>query len=489
MKTIPKNKNNRARWLSALILIALAAGMVVFIITEVNNGNRFTVVKLNTKESANNISKGFVYYYFNADSLYGQALMAEKGDLLWLDDNPYYYTDLEEDSLYVDKNSDSLVYINDKLNTVCIESEKDLLPWFRQMKAADILAIKTICINTKIPPGYFPYLEKIAKANPHVAIKYLEEPGTIKEKPGSDIEKLISLFSPKLAVIALTQKQLGLLSGWKDIELLYLKITEDRDSSIPTASDSGKLSSSEQEKPFAVTQILTALPALKQCILTCNDLYDLNKDFFIHNPQIERLTVMPVKDVSFLQSLPQLKELNIIFDTLDIAGISNNCKNLHVLTLEGENHSGLSSICSLKNLTWLGLPSNTSQAEFNSIVLKQKGLQVLEIHGDDSLTDFIPLLQLHQLKSLIIEDTVTDAKTLPALTQLRYLSLPDKSFTDSLNIRALQKALPGCIIVPNSGACLGSGWLLLLIPLVPLFMLLKQLYTKRFPASFQNNKS
>ena len=36
-------------------------------------------------------------------------------------------------------------------------------------------------------------------------------------------------------------------------------------------------------------------------------------------------------------------------------------------------------------------------------------------------------------------------------------------------IQALEKALPGCIIVPNSGACLGSGWLLLIVPATFLF--------------------
>jgi hypothetical protein len=55
------------------------------------------------------------------------------------------------------------------------------------------------------------------------------------------------------------------------------------------------------------------------------------------------------------------------------------------------------------------------------------------------------------------------------MKDLRYLSVPGNSRQDSAYILALEKALPGCIIVPNSGACLGSGWLLLMVPVLFLF--------------------
>jgi hypothetical protein len=55
--------------------------------------------------------------------------------------------------------------------------------------------------------------------------------------------------------------------------------------------------------------------------------------------------------------------------------------------------------------------------------------------------------------------------TLYNFDQLHYLSLSKEFLKDSTNVIKLQRELPNTIIVPNSGACLGSGWLLLIIPL------------------------
>jgi hypothetical protein len=67
---------------------------------------------------------------------------------------------------------------------------------------------------------------------------------------------------------------------------------------------------------------------------------------------------------------------------------------------------------------------------------------------------------------LTITDTITDIASIKTLRNLKYLSLPYDFLDDSVNRAELQKSLPGTRIVPNEGFCMGSGWLLLLIPLV-----------------------
>ncbi|MDF1573808.1 MAG: HlyD family efflux transporter periplasmic adaptor subunit [Bacteroidales bacterium] len=59
---------------------------------------------------------------------------------------------------------------------------------------------------------------------------------------------------------------------------------------------------------------------------------------------------------------------------------------------------------------------------------------------------------------------------LPSLEQLDYLILTNEVFEDNPEwIKELRESLPNSILVPGSGICLGSAWLILLIPFIFLF--------------------
>ena len=59
---------------------------------------------------------------------------------------------------------------------------------------------------------------------------------------------------------------------------------------------------------------------------------------------------------------------------------------------------------------------------------------------------------------------------LDSLEQLKLLVLTSEVFDDyPLFITELRTSLPDTRIVPGSGLCLGSGWLLLLIPFILAF--------------------
>jgi len=75
-------------------------------------------------------------------------------------------------------------------------------------------------------------------------------------------------------------------------------------------------------------------------------------------------------------------------------------------------------------------------------------------------------------------DTVTDVATVRGLKNLKFLSLPENLLNDSLKTAVWKAALPGTTIVANEGFCLGSGWLLLLIPLVIVFAVATRLSRK-----------
>jgi len=83
------------------------------------------------------------------------------------------------------------------------------------------------------------------------------------------------------------------------------------------------------------------------------------------------------------------------------------------------------------------------------------------------------------LKYLTVIGKVGQDSTLHSLNHLHYLSLSDDFLKDSVNVAKVKRALPNTIIVPNSGACLGSGWLLLIIPLAGLWFYFLKLKTHR----------
>jgi hypothetical protein len=107
-----------------------------------------------------------------------------------------------------------------------------------------------------------------------------------------------------------------------------------------------------------------------------------------------------------------------------------------------------------------------TQDGFNSFIECHPGLEVVEIFDNDTIKNLQPLLNLRKLIGLTVTDTLTDFATIKSLKNLKYLSLPKKIMNDTIRKTELQKSLPDTRIVSNQGVCLGSGWLLLLIPLI-----------------------
>jgi hypothetical protein len=54
------------------------------------------------------------------------------------------------------------------------------------------------------------------------------------------------------------------------------------------------------------------------------------------------------------------------------------------------------------------------------------------------------------------------------MKSLRFLALSKEAFEEPKDIERLKKALPECRIVKAEPFCLGSGWILLLLPTVAL---------------------
>jgi hypothetical protein len=438
----------------SFVIITLLFAVTALVIYRFKNEKRFAVVHLyNKKELAFNLSKNFNLNGYSSFNATKGALLAEKGDVLGINNTFIYFKNVKEDSLHLTNDDDSLVFINGKINSIVISDKEDLLPWFRTMTAASVTDLQSIRFSTTIPVSYVPYLKEIARLKPNTALLF-EEADSLK--PLEDYIKQADFFTPRFVNATITQQQMPQLAHFKTAECLYIDITDS-----------------------VVTIPLPAMPALKQCIIFGDDLKSITPSFFNNNTQLQKLTlVKSIDNYALLQPLNKLEEISVNNSGKNAAltVLNNKLDNLSVLIITGK-YSDIDTLATLNKLRWLGLPKNTTQQQFNTIAAKLKGLEVLELQGNNTITNLSALQQMHNLKGLVITDTVTDKQSLYALKELRYLSVPYNNQTDSIYLLALQKTLPGCIVVPNSGACLGSGWLLLVFPLalvVVLYLKIKQ---------------
>jgi hypothetical protein len=465
------NEPKPFNWLSILLVVVLLV-VLFWAVSEFKGEHRFAVVKFHGKGDATNLSKNYGLVQFPSNEKNYGAVLAEKGDVLGFNDLTISFNDVTNDSFEINDSGDSLVFVNGKVNTIIVTEKVNLIPWFQKMKARTIENLETIYFKSKTPARYIPYLKKIARLKPNTALSFEENDSPIIIQ---DYIKVADFFKPHFIRASLKQNQLPLLAHWKTTECLHLNILDS-----------------------IVTAILPAMPALKQCIINSGDIKSMNAAFFKNNSQLEKVSLFAcVADYSVLQPLKNLEQLVITnFGCKgDLATLKNKFSKLSVLIVSGI-FTNIDVLSTYKNIRWLGLPENTAQNQFDTISRQLSSLQVLEIKGNDSVKNLSALQKLPNLRGLVITDTVTDKQSLHTLKQLRYLSIPEKNKADSTYVQTLKKSLPGCIIVPNTGACMGSGWLLLLVPTVFLFSLVfpRKLLKKSFKrnkknGAFRTNKS
>ncbi len=450
MKNTSNIKNEKPKG-TGLILISITIILLVLIfwLAYIFRGQEnFKVLKIYGEGDITNASKYYGLVEYPASKKNFGAIVAEKEDILLFNDYKLFYDQIKEDSLIIDASSKAMIYLNCKIHTLILNSNRELLPWFNQMKDSEIADLKTLHFESDIPKEYIPYLTKIASQNPNLNLVFEnnEEENTLYKYLLNTFE-----FQPDFVYTQINESQLELLYNFKSAKCLFLDLTDS-----------------------IVKRSLPKLEAMNQCIINGDQLQSISPLFFENNKQIGKLSIIaPIRDLSAIEPLDQLSQLNIINQSVgtDLKPINNKLTNLSVLNLTGK-FEGVDLIAACKKLRWLGFPYNTTQQEFDSIIRHCKELQIVEVKQNEKLKNMTSLKQLPNLKALVITGKQLDMKPLHELQSLRYLSVGEENLTDSTAIRKLKKSLPGTIIVPNSGACMGSGWLLLLLPLTIIFILL-----------------
>jgi hypothetical protein len=413
--------------------------MVLLFTSCVPKPQPYAILEFTGNEIILNYSKSLFVYSQKSDSVNPAALLAGEGDLIYYGDELFIYRKSAGTKFQFNISKDG-GYINGKITTLNLLKRNDATSWFKMMKTTDLSGLDFIKIDSLIPEIYYPYLATLAEMKPGIGIYY---DGDI-----SDISRLIKLFNPQYLVgETFNAHDSSLFSGLTNLELL-----------VAGSGDS------------VITGPLPAMPRLKRLFLThVNDKVVLDDRFLSENKSLESVTLMESKkiDMSVLNPLNNLKELVISnFDTILNFHLLKNQKNLEVLSILSEKPKFIPSIEGLPRIRWMTFAPATSQAAFNSFLAAHPNLEVAEILDNSSISSLSAFLKMRNHYGLIIADTLTDLSSVKSMKNLKYLSLPEYVLQDKPVKEDLQKLLPGARIVANEGLCLGSGWLLLIVPLV-----------------------
>lgn len=226
---------------------------------------------------------------------------------------------------------------------------------------------------------------------------------------------------------------------------------------------------------------LVSLPELNSLIIEYWDSTDITDFQFAKLKSLESLSIIEsdIYDLSPIAASSRIRNLNLIYcETLKEIGSAVDLAGITCLGLAGCEHiTDIPAILKMPSLNRLSLPGNTSQMEFADIITRHSTLQVLELIGCDSITDLSPLENYSGLKALTLDIDIPDLNPVCRLGGLDLLVLPEDFFEDSLAITEIQQAMPKTRIVAGGGFCLGSGWILLLVPAVIFLVIVKKIFT------------
>jgi hypothetical protein len=221
-----------------------------------------------------------------------------------------------------------------------------------------------------------------------------------------------------------------------------------------------------------IPELIPALPGVSELSLMLSDRTRiLTPDFFKLNPQLTSLSIYSNADITKINwnTLQKLEALRLYaIDSIIKFPKIEFLPRLETLLLSGNTDRPYDNLLGLHHLKELGIPSSVPQDVFNEVIRNQPDLDYLQLIGNDTLliNDYSELARLKKLRLLIISGQSGQDSTIHQLKGLKFLSLPKEFFEDSLKVAALKKALPDTVISPNSGFCMGSGWLLLMVPFV-----------------------
>lgn len=169
-----------------------------------------------------------------------------------------------------------------------------------------------------------------------------------------------------------------------------------------------------------------------------------------------------------LRTAPASLEELALLDGSDLADLTGLERFPHLTTLlVGRTTPGcdLAPMDAIPGLRRAALPARLRQEQFESFLAAHRDLEILEIVAPRSDADLSPLARLPRLRGLVLGSPVDRLDPVRDLRTLRYVGISSATWeTSPESVAELRAALPEAVVVSVHPFCLGSGWVLLLVP-------------------------
>lgn len=415
---------------------------------------RIDIIQIEGVSWAGNVTSSYGWFG-SVEEIEGQnklTLAASDGDLLYmtLDDLQFYYRYSSKDGKELDLTFDTLhavsVYLNGELNYMEL-SEPSSLEVFTSLTDPEIAQLSTLNIDGPLEDDLLPFLkehESLLKG-----LNLVLESGSIFP----DLNELLDLCRPEFLILHDSNllPEPGSDTHLEGLELLWIE------DNVPALSKTVACCGDME------SLIISGWEPMPGEILPLSGLKDLQ------NLTLAESDLTSLESIEFPEAL---RSLNLIFcDTLsNIDRVDKLPKLCRLSLIACDMVNSVSKLQNLESLRWVSFPISTSQREFQELLEKMKQLELAELLDCPEITDLSALQQVEDLRVLILQLEKEQLTGLDSLTQLEVLILSDELFVNNPDwIKDLRASLPQVQIVPGSGMCLGSGWLLLLLPLILFF--------------------
>jgi len=418
------------------------------------NSHVVDMIKIEGVHWACNVNTSYAFYGSSTETeeLLEVTLPATAGDLLYMikDDFQFYYRYSPEDDTLLSVTFDTVnavsVYLNGNLEYMEL-SEPSSLEAFSQLSDPEIAQLSTIFIQGPVSDDHFKVLKKHETVLSGIGL-------VVEGGAGSEsFYEILSLCQPTFLVI----DELGELPEPEDgscvsnLELLWVE------GNIPALTKVANCCSNLESLIVASWESepgellpLAGLKKLQSLTIAESDITTLSSIEFPESlRKLYLVSCDTLSDISSLGELPYLKHLSL---------------TLCPQTQERD------VLLELESLEFMSFPPDISQQELWKLTEGLTQLKVVELIDCSEIKDLSPLQALPGLSILALQLEEEQLGMLASLEQLQLLILTEEVFEDNPEwIKELRVSLPTTTIVPGSGLCLGSGWLLLLLPFILIF--------------------
>lgn len=426
----------------------------IFTACERSSSREIHIIHIEGVQWACNITSSFGTFgsSYETEGKNELTLAASKGDLLYMlwEDKEFYYRYHPSDGRKLTVLFDTLdfvsVYLNEKLNYIDL-TESSIPAKFKDLSRMEMSQLSTFYLNESLMAELIPMLEDYDSQIHGTGL-------VLEDGPGSDdLREWLSKYQPEFLILE-NPGQLpspGSDYAMEGLELLWVQeYTNTLARAAQCCGDLESLILSGWEVNPGELLPLSSMPSLQNLTLAESNMSSLQN---IELPEslhsLNLISCTDLENIDQILSLPKLCRLNL-----------TACENL----------KHIDDLHVLENLRWISFPTNTSQVQFRNLTEKLKKVEVVELIGCTEIADLNPLQSFENLSILAIDLEEEQLNGLDSMQQLDLLIVSQDLFDEnSIYINNLRSSLPNTKVVPGSGLCLGSGWLLLLLPLIIAF--------------------